>query len=350
MQYISIDLRIVIIITVYSIIAFGITNYENPDKVEQTIEIIKEYMSRSPTPWPEEWKREYVKTIHSIIDSYKDVTHFDLRLQILRKCFAPYWESFNKISERYFFELHCARIRWYTEHLMESEFPTDAERQKLRNQYNDIWNCAADSLLKQFPFLDPNTVEQAKADDLNLCYRKIEAPLMPVYLKPMSEEQVAQIKQSWNNLRYIRIDLWRRLNDSSKTPVENLDAPSSNAKYDYQLIKESLSQLLELVWTIVPQRPDYYLSAIKNRDNELKRCFQSKSMARSDQQLLEKECSRQLLQIEHISFILAALLETMSYNDGLDSIRPLEKSLLEQQGRSAKGGGAYEVGTFSTEK
>lgn len=128
-------------------------------------------------------------------------------MEILRKGFAPYWESLNKSAERSLFEVHHARIRWYVEDLMGTAFPSEKERRKLRDQYTDIWNHATSSLLTQFPFLDPNAVQAAKADDLSLCYRKIEAPLMPVYLRPFSEEQVGQIKQRWDKLRYARVGL-----------------------------------------------------------------------------------------------------------------------------------------------
>jgi hypothetical protein len=216
MQYISIFLRNTIIITLLPCIMYGGAASENTDLVEQTIEAIRDCMNGSPASWPDEWKKEYIQTILSAISSHQDVPHYDERLEILHKGFRPYWESFTKSNERSLFEIHRARIRWYVEYLMSTEFPTEEERQKLRDQYTDIWEYAAHSLLKQFPFLDPKAVQKAKQNDLNECYHKIEMPLMPVYLKPISEEQVEQIKQRWDKLRYIRVDLWRRLSDGFK--------------------------------------------------------------------------------------------------------------------------------------
>ena len=233
---------------------------------------------------------------------------------------------------------------------MASEFPIEQERQKLRDQYTDIWDHAADSLLVQFPFLDPNAVQKVKTDDLSECYRKIAAPLMPVYLRPMSEEQLKQIKQRWDDLRYVRVDLWRRLGGGSKISDEKSDALSSKAERDYELSKESFSQLLGLVWMVVPQRPDYYLSALENRNKALKHRFQSKQNARSDQQRLDKEHSRQLLQTEHIGFLLAALLETPKCLEGAPSIITQKQIPLEQQDKSSKGGDAYAIENGSTEK
>lgn len=349
MKYISIFLRSIVIITLFSTIVNGISNSKNPDPVEQTVETIKVCVNDSPASWPDEWKREYIETIRRVIESNRDVMHFDLRLEILQKGFVTYWGSFKKTTERSLFEVYRTRIRWYTEHLMETEFPTDQEIQKVRDQYKDIWNHAAGSLLKQFPFLDPNAVEKAKADDLNVCYRKIDTPFLPVYLRPITDEQVEKIKQQWDKLRYIRVDLLRKL-DGGSTVSSDKSIALSNTERDYELTKESLSQLLGLVWKVVPQRPKYYLDAIDNRNNALKERFQLKSQAHIDKQRLERNRSRQLLQTEYISFILAALLETPHFLGNESSIITQEKSMLEQQSKASKGGGAYELMKCTQEK
>jgi len=157
-------LRCIMIVVLFWGISVGATSRENPSLADQTLEIIREYMDRSPAPWPDEWKQEYIETIGSAVELHRDVPHYALRLEILRKGFAPCWEGLTKTKDRSLFEVYRARIRWYTEHLMGTTFPTEDERQKLRDQYKDIWNYAADSLLTQFPFLDPNALEEAKAD------------------------------------------------------------------------------------------------------------------------------------------------------------------------------------------
>jgi hypothetical protein len=125
MLYISNAIRSVFILTIFSSIASGTTSSENPDLAEQTIEVIRNCMSPSSVPWPNEWKREYLETIRSVVESHRDVTHFDLRLEILRNGFGPYWVSFKKTTEKSLFEVHRARTRWYVEYLMSTEFPTE---------------------------------------------------------------------------------------------------------------------------------------------------------------------------------------------------------------------------------
>lgn len=189
---------------------------------ERTLAAMRDWMVRSPAPWPDAWQREYVDTIRKIIESHQDAPQYALRLEILHKGFQPYWEGLKKSQDRSLFEVHCAQIRWYAEHLMGTELPSDEERQKLRDQYEDLCNYAASSLLTQFPFLDPNIVHTAKADHLGECYRKIEAPLLPIFLCPFSQAQVEQIEQRWHDLRYARVDLWRQLGGDAlrTTPQE----------------------------------------------------------------------------------------------------------------------------------
>lgn len=326
--------RALIVVLISAVVARA-TNSSELAGIERTLQAIHDCMARSGAPWPDEWKQEYIDTIRKAVNVRQGASHYAERLEILRKGFGPYWDSFNKTGDRSLFEVHRTRIRWYVEHLMETEFPTEQERQKLRDQYRSLWEHAASSLLTQFPFLDPNAVQAAKADDLSLCYSKIDAPLMPVYLHPFSEEQVTQIKKRWDELRYARVDLLSSV-ASSSIPLGREDAPSANAVRDYDLTKKSLSQLLGLVWMVVPQRPDYYIIALQNRTKELKRRVEVKQQARSDQQRLEKELSRQLLQTEHISFLLAALLETMQCLNGASSVNAQEQDFLKQVDKTRK--------------
>lgn len=336
MQYISIFLRSILIITLSPCIVFGVAGSERHELVEQTIESIKDYMERSPAPWPDEWKQEYLDTIRKAIFTHKDTPQYNLKLEILCKGFESYWGSFKKTHERSLFEVHSTRIRWYTEHLMGSEFPADQDRQKLRDQYTNIWDHAADSLLKQFPFLDPNAVAKAKADDLSECYSKIESTLMPVYLRPFSEAQVERIKQRWDKLRYIRVDLLLSLSDNFKKPVEKSDMPSANAERDYELTKKCLAQLLGQIWATVAVTPNYYRNALASRTKSLERSFQSKRQAHLDQRRLERIRSRQLIQTEHVSFLFAALLETTRHLGRSSYVSTQEQIPSEQQTKLRK--------------
>jgi len=214
-----------------------------PALMERTLEGIRDRMVRSPAPWPEAWQRQYLDTIRNAIESHQNAPRYGIRLEVLYRGFQACWEGLKKSQDRSLFEVHRAEIRWYAEHLMGTELPCEEERQKLRDQYKDLWNYAACSLMTQFPFLDPNTVQMAKADHLGECYRKIEAPLLPIFLRPFSQAQVEQIKQRWHDLRYARVDLWRQVCGDATTSRENGPAPSLDAHTHYLLTQRSLSRL-----------------------------------------------------------------------------------------------------------
>jgi len=344
-------LRSVLIAALLPAISVGFTSSAKPPVVEQTLQAIEDCMVRSPAPWPVAWQQEYVDTIRHAISLHQDTPRYAERLGILRRGFELYWQDLNKSRERSLFEVHRAQIRWYTEHLMGKKLLSEDERQKLRNQYKDLWNYAACSLLTQFPFLDANTVHLAKADHLGECYRKIEAPLLPIYLCPLSEAQMGKIKQRWDNLnlRYARVDLWRQLGGEAIMSV-NKQQVSPHTHPHYLLTQRSLTRLLPHIWAIVAAAPDYYRSAIGNWINAEKRRYQSRRKAKSDERRLEKQLSRKLLQTEHISFLLTALLETPRCFEESVSISAQEEITLEQQDRTAKGGGAYEVENVLPEK
>jgi len=335
-------LRSALIVALLPAIVGKVIGSAEPALMERTLEAIRDWMVRSPAPWPDAWQRQYVDTIRSAIESHQDTPQYALRLEILYKGFQPYWEDLKKTLDRSLFEVHRAQIRWYAEHLMGTELPCQEEKQKLRDQYQDLWSYAASSLLTQFPFLDPNIVQMAKADDLGECYRKIEAPLLPNFLRPFSQGQVEQIKQRWHDLRYARVDLWHQLGGAATTSGDNGPSPSLDAHSDYLLTQRSLAQLRAHIWSIVAPAPDYYRRAVGNHIEAQKRRLQSTSQAWQEERRLEKERSRQLLQTEYISFLLPALLETPESLQGSLSIRAQEETQLEHQDGTGKGGDAYE--------
>jgi hypothetical protein len=85
MKYIPIVLQSILIIALLHGIVYGVAGFEKPNPAEQTIEVIKECIAKSPDKWPDEWKQEYIETIRKAIELHRDVSHYALRLEILRK-------------------------------------------------------------------------------------------------------------------------------------------------------------------------------------------------------------------------------------------------------------------------
>jgi hypothetical protein len=309
---------------------------------EKTLSTIEACMNRSPAPWPDQWRREYLDTIRRAIAPDVDAPQYVKCLDVLSNGFEPYWQGLKKSQDRPLFDVQLAQVRWYTEHLMGTGLSSAEQMQKLKEQYSNLWNDDASALATQFPFLDPNIVQKAKEDHLADCYRKIDAPLLPIFLHPLTDAQLDQLKQRWQDLRYSRVDLWRQLGGDSQpspSPAELRLPPNSHPHY--LLTQRSLAQLLSQIWTIAASPPDYYRSAVANRTNAEKRLLEAKSRAYTLERRLERERSRQFLQTEEISFLLTALIETARYPPS----GPADK-----QPMPAQGGDAYEENDVSSEQ
>jgi len=282
-----------------------------PAPLDQALAAVQDCMPRSRAPWPDAWQREYLDTIRKAVIAHPDGVQYAERLAILATGFQPYWEALRKSQERSLFEVHCAEIRWYTACLMGAGFRGEEDTHALRCQYEGLFHYAATSLLAQFPFLDPNGVQRAEADYLAESYERIDAPLLPIYLEPFSQNQLDRIKQRWHDLRYVRVDLWRQLGGKDAPRTRNPGSPSEQARPlkehpDYLLTQRSPAQLQSHIWAIVAVRPDYYRDAVANHINAQKRRFELTVEARNQ----ERRLPRAVLQAEQISFLLGALLET----------------------------------------
>ena len=204
---------ILCLVTLLSLVMDRADALATPDKTDITegcLASIRKCINDSPQPWPENWQQEYLQTIHDSIVVHENSPGYELRLKTLSYGFRSYWEGLKRIRDRPVFEVNCAQIRWYAGELMGSVL-SEQEKQTLRHQWKDLWHEAADSLLTQFSFLDPNIVRRAKADHLGECYGRIETPLEPVFLRPFTDDQTEHIKEGWHEMRYARVDLMRQL-------------------------------------------------------------------------------------------------------------------------------------------
>ena len=276
------------------------------DPLEKTVAGIRECMARSPAPWPEAWRKEYGDAIRQVIALHQEAPQYATRLEIVCKGFPPYWEGLKKGRERSLFEVHRAQIRWYVESLMSAELPGKEDQQELLDQYKSLWDYATSALLTQFPFLDPNMVNRAKADHIAECYRAIESPLLPAFLHPLSEDQVRKIKRRWHDLRYARVDLWGQLGGDGAMSAKEPQMPPGNAHPHYLLTQRSLIQWRAQMLALAASPPDYYRDAVR-KDADAER---GRLQLRSEARTREERLGMAVLQTEYLSFLLAALLET----------------------------------------
>lgn len=276
-----------------------------PSAIDSVLAAVHNCMTQHPAPWPEPWTQEYLDTIRQAIATAPDAAEHARRMQILQDGFALYWPQLKNAPERSFFEVRRAQIRWYVENRMASALPDLEEVRALRRQYEDLANHGAQGLVTQFSFLDPNRVQQAKADYLADCYRRIDAPLLPIFLTPLSASQMKQMKDRWHDLRYARVDLWRQFGGRATSPGDPT-AASGREHPDYRLMRGSLDQWEGQIWALAATIPEYYRAAIANDQKAQRQRIEATSQARRQ----ELRLNNAVLQTEYLSFLLGALLET----------------------------------------
>ena len=278
--------------------------------MELTLVVIRDHLEASSPPWPEAWRSEYLETIRATSNGCEELPDATRRLDLLERGFLSYWDGLEKDGDRALFEQQCAEIRWYVASLMALDFPSEEERQILPHQWEALCREMTDSLLMQFPFLDPNVVCRAEADYLDHCLSCTEAPLLPIFQRPFTADQVDRIRDGWHEMRYARVDLMRQLGGEDVFLASSSLAGTRPEHPYYQLAWKSLEQLENYVWTVVAHPPDDYLRAWHNYQDAQQRRRQRVSMVRTQETRLQQERSRQLLQTEYLSFLFAVVLES----------------------------------------
>jgi hypothetical protein len=233
-------------------------------------------------------------------------------MEALARGFEPYWQALAKDQDRPSFEVQRAEIRWYVENLVSLPAPSEPARRQLHDQYQALWDHAATALLAQFPILDPNAVRAAHADHLAHCRLYIDAPLVPLFVHLLTPENVEAVKKRWHDLRYDRVDFWRRLGGKAILTVGHPEGTSLQTHPHYLLTHQSLDQWLIHIHAMTVAAPDHYLQAVRDRNDAQRRHRQALAEAWTAEKRLETEYHGQLLQTEYLSFLFGALLETAS--------------------------------------
>lgn len=286
------------------------TSFGTSSEMEQTLAAVEDCIAASPASWPPVWCNEYVEAIRDASTVSDEPSDYALRLSALREGFPLYWGVVNTMPDRPLFELQCAEIRWYARHLVTSVFPSEEDRRAVREQVTDLWQDAANSLMAQFTFLDPNVVRRAQADHLQRCLRWVDAPLKPIFQHPFTPDQMDRIREGWHELRYARVDLMRQLGGEEVFLTSVPQEERLSAHPHYLLTYRSLEQFEGFIWTLVAHPPADYAKAKQDYWKTQQRQQQRMLMARAQEQRLRTERSRQLHQTEYLSFLLAVVLES----------------------------------------
>jgi hypothetical protein len=311
MKYISIDLQSILILTLFSTIVYGISSSKNTDLVEQTIEAVQECMESGPVPWPDEWKKEYLDTIRKAILTHQNTPQYNRKLEILHKGFALFWNHIKKSKcSATQFKVYIAEIRWYIEHLMREKLSSKKEREILKIQYRELFVYAIESLRGQFPFIKRDITDAALQKGLQQSYERIDAPLMPIYSKPFTDNQIKRIKARWDSSHTNRSGLWSKF--SSNVRMQGSDVQVTNPKMHphYVFTKRCISSLLGSIWRVAVIPPDYCVMALQQSMEESKELEQEFRYNSASERRLISHFGTRIEQVEQWSFIFKGLLET----------------------------------------
>ena len=278
---------------------------------EDVLLSIKQCLSESRVEWPSEWQEQYVDTIRQIVLEHRGKPDFSVRLDIIRNGLPLFWQHIDKsaCSEGQF-GVYRAEIRWYVEHLMAEKLSSEKDREVLKSQFRDLFNYAIQSMRAQFPILRTEMVEASLQDSLKRSYERIDAPLMPIYSKPLTEKQIKRIKTKCDRSHTDRSAFWRNL--SGNRPDQKRDSTVADPKMHphYLFTKRCLHKVLGSIWPVAAKPPDYCLKALQQRIQESKERQQFLQRQSEAEQKLTSRFSTRIEQVEQWSFILAALLET----------------------------------------
>jgi len=302
------------------------------DPVADVLSMIERSVADPRVGWPAEWQREYLDVIRQALSDGHDKPDYMAPIQILRRGFPRYWSK-SKLSglTQAEYEMRKGEIRWYCQTLISEEPPSLSERVLLKAQFSDLCDYAAEYLMARFPFLTPERVQEGKRVALREFDDELEAPLVPIFRRPFSKDQLQATRANWARLYMRWFFTWRYVRYGADDP----DAPSDPADIPnhphYRFVKRCLSYLPRTIWPTLGKPPEYVLDAIRKLNAERAARVRVNRQAGERERNLAMRFSNQVEQVEQWSFILTALVETgiLDENRGPSSPNPL------------KGGDAY---------
>jgi hypothetical protein len=286
--------------------------------------------------WTCERQRDYLDTIRQSLSDDHDKPDYTARIEIFRRGFPAFWSrrQASRLTQAEY-DMFKAEIRWFCETLTAEEQASVSERALLKSQIRDLCDYATEHLRAQFPFLTAACVEQGKTAVLQQFDNELENPLVPIFRRPFSQDQMKVIKSNWARSYKQWYSFWRNIRYST-VDREDLSEPKDLTNHPhYKFVKRCLSYLPQAIWPTVGKPPEYVLDAalkLRAEKAEKTRAYRKANKTEID---LAMRFSNQVEQVEQWSFVFTALLETaiLDENRGPLSANP------------QKGGDAYGLRT-----
>jgi hypothetical protein len=303
--------------------------------VEQGMATVRDCMAHSPVSWVDAWQQEYLDTIREALATGASRPDYPAKIELFQRGFARYWAEFPRSTlTRAEFDVGKAEVRWYCETFMAERLASGSEKALLKAQLRELCDYAGEYLRGRFPFLVVDCVEEAKKGALAEFDEQVDSPLLPIFRRPLSDEQLRAVKAGWAHLRRRWHFIWREVRYGGGSPGDSSDPGDHLSSHPhYRLAKRCLAYLAGTFWSTSAKPPAYVVDAIRRLNAEkAKRARIGRQGADAERELAMR-CSNQIEQLEEWSFVFTALLETASAGSGQDA-RAID---------SLEGGDAYDL-------
>jgi hypothetical protein len=278
--------------------------------LDLVVRAIQERLSKSPNPWPEQWRLEYIATVRNTILKHKEADAFSNRVNILHEAFPHYWENTSRsVSDEMDFEVSKAQIQWYVENLMSGELPSYENLSIVKSQTHELLRYGADSIQGEFAFLRPDVVDAAVQDCEGALQQTIDYALVPAFQKPLREDQIKRIKDAWNRAYRMRSDLWNsELRYALHAQPSNTNQADPARSIYYAFANRCLGMFIGQIRETAVSPPEYLARALAQRQEEAIAHQRTSREAFMRERRLWPGHDGNVEQIEQWTFVFASLL------------------------------------------
>lgn len=303
------------------------------DRLADVLTVTERCVTDPCVGWPLEWRQEYLDTIRRALREGPGRPDHLVRIEIFARGFPVYWGD-CQLSDLTGagYEALKAEMRWYCETLMAGELASPSEKAMLKSQFRELCDYATEHLKGEFPFLTDVHVQAGKRAALRELDDKLDAPLLPIFRRPFSQDQLHRIKTNWARSYRRWFFVWRQVRYEAMLRGASSDPNTLTNHPQSQFVNQCLSYLPRVIWPVVERPPEYVVEATQALNEEKIAKTRAYAQTAQIERDLASRFSNRVEQVEQWGFVFTALFETATLYEN-----PSPSSANPQ-----KGGDAYE--------
>jgi hypothetical protein len=290
------------------------------DPIEQALATVRDAMAHSPVPWADARQQEYQDTIRAALATGASRPDCPAKIELFQRGFARYWAEFPRSAlTQAEFDVRKAEARWYCETFMAERLASAPEKTLLKAQLRELCDYAGEYLKGRFPFLTAQCVEEAKKGALAEFDEQVDSPWLPIFRRPLSDEQLRAVRAGWAHLHRRWHFIWREVRYGVGRPGDLSDLRDLSSHPHYRFARQCLAYLPGTFWSTGAKPPRYVVDAIRRLNAEKAERARIGRQGADAERELAMRCSNQIEQVEEWSFVFTALLETANAGNAEDA-------------------------------